>query len=185
LHDLASVVTTSHPAIGDEPSLQEPPSRFEARLNQRLGRVANILTVVAVLLIGFVLVALVSVVVNGIEPLLAKPRNFAEAATQGVDAAFLAIILLEVTHTTLSRGPMTRQLQEFLVIGITVGVRSGLEVAAAAQKHSSREVAIDLGINAMAVLVLVLALCLLRWRLHSEHERPGHGSGQPGYTPHT
>jgi len=35
------------------------------------------------------------------------------------DTAFLTIILVELLHTVLSRGPIGRQVQEFLVIGIT------------------------------------------------------------------
>lgn len=156
----------------DEASIQEPPTHLEVRLNQALGRFANVLTTaVAVLLILFVMVALVGVVHEGIKPLVTR-GNFTESAVQGVNSAFLAIILLELVHTTVSRGPMTRQVQEFLVIGVTVGVRSGLEVAAGAREHGAREVAINLVLNAAAVLILVMALCLIRRRLHAEHTEP-------------
>ncbi|MEI9885780.1 MAG: hypothetical protein WDN08_04625 [Rhizomicrobium sp.] len=86
----------------------------------------------------------------------------------GVNSAFLAIILLELVHTTVSRGPMTQQVQEFLIIGVTVGVRSGLEVAAGAPQNGPREVAINLVLNAAAVLILVIALCHLRRRFRAE-----------------
>lgn len=156
-------------ASSEDPSIHAPPTLFETRLNRKLGRIANMLTsAVAVLLIGFVVFALIGVVVDGVGTLLEK-RDFTGSAVNGVNAAFLAIILLELVHTTVTRGPMTRQLQEFLVIGVTVAVRSGLEVAAGAREHSAREVAINLVLNAAAVLVLVTALCLVRWRLHREH----------------
>jgi predicted PurR-regulated permease PerM len=172
----------SHPGP-DEPSIQAPPTHLESRFNDSLARVANILTsIVAVLLIVFVVIALLGVVIEGVKPIV-EHRNFTQAAVQGVNSAFLAIILLELVHTTVSRGPMTRQLQEFLVIGVTVGVRSGLEVAAGAGDHNARDVAINLAINALGVLILVAALVLLRRRLHMEGGHPGHP--QPGYTPIT
>jgi uncharacterized membrane protein (DUF373 family) len=160
---------------GDEPSTRPAPSRAEARLNKMLGRAANILSsAVAILLIVFVVIALVGVVIDGLEPLRSR-GDFTTSAVQGVNSAFLAIILLELVHTTVSRGPMTRQLQEFLVIGVTVGVRSGLAVAAGASEHGTRDVAINLGLNATAVLILVVALCVVRWRLQSElRERGDH-----------
>jgi predicted PurR-regulated permease PerM len=163
---------------GEEPSIQAPPTHFESRFNDSLARVANVLTsVVAVLLIAFVIIALVGVVMEGFKPII-EHRNFTQAAVQGVNSAFLAIILLELVHTTVSRGPMTRQLQEFLVIGVTVGVRSGLEIAAGAGEHNARDVAINLSVNALGVLILVAALVLLRRRLHIESGHSGHA--QPG-----
>nr|MDQ2828871.1 hypothetical protein [Chloroflexota bacterium] len=61
--------------------------------------------------------------------------------------------------------------QEFLVIGVTSGVRRSLEIAVGSSATpeaghpvapSSRDVVIDLGINALGVLVLVIALWLVR-----------------------
>jgi hypothetical protein len=162
-------VALTKAAEQEEPSIQAKPSYVETRLNRGLERIASVLTSgVAVLLVGYVVVALVGVVVAGLEPLL-RDGNLTEAAVHGVDASFLAIILLELVHTTVSRGAITRQVQEFLVIGITAGVRSGLEVAASAREHAAREVAVNLAINSFAVLLLVVALCAVRWRLHAEH----------------
>lgn len=151
-----------------EPAIQAEPTTAETHLNRVLERIASILTsLVAGLLILFVVVALIGVVVAAGRPLF-EHHDFTEAAIQGVDAAFLAIILLELVHTTLSRGPITRQLQEFLVIGITAGVRSGLEVAAGAREHNPRDVALNLALNAASVLILVGALWLVRQRLRAD-----------------
>ena len=178
---MARAGTESRPeerTASEEPSIQARPTDRESRFNETLAHVANVLTsAVAVLLIVFVVVALVGVVMEGVKPLLTH-GSFTDAAVRGVNSAFLAIILLELVHTTVSRGPMTRQLQEFLVIGVTVGVRSGLEIAAGASEHNARDVAIDLAVNALGVLILVAALCLLRRRLHLEAEG-AHGH-QPG-----
>ena len=82
----------------------------------------------------------------------------------------LAIILLELLHTTLTRSSIIRQLQEFLVIGITAGVRYSLEVAASGGGSNPRDVVIDLTINAGAVLILVAALWLVRQQLLAERQ---------------
>jgi len=186
--NLASAALEGAPADRappEEPTIQAPPTHRESRFNETLAHVANILTsAVALLLIVFVGVALVGVVTEGVKPLLDGGR-YTDAAVQGVNSAFLAIILLELVHTTVSRGPMTRQLQEFLVIGVTVGVRSGLEIAAGAGEHDPRDVAIDLAVNALGVLILVAALCLLRRRLFIEAGGEGpphhrHEHAQPG-----
>lgn len=108
-----------------EPRVQAKPTPIEERLNRLYERAESLLTlVVALFLIAFVLLAFVEVH----EPLFVT-HNFTEAVLRGIDAVFLAIILLELLHTTLSRGPVSQQLQEFLVIGITAAIRHGLEVA--------------------------------------------------------
>ena len=133
-----------------------------------LGRVAGILTyVVAAWLILLVVMAMVGAVHEAMGPLLVR-RDFTHAALRGVDAAFLAIILLELVHTTLSRGPIYRRLQEFLVIGITAGVRSGLEVAVAADGEGPRDMVVNLALNSAGVLALVGALWLARHRLRAD-----------------
>ena len=90
-----------------------------------------------------------------------------------LDGTFIIVILLELVHTTLSRGPISTQVQEFLVIGITSAVRTGLETVAARSGDTTRETGIELAITAFASLLLVVALWLVRQRLHAEHA--GHG----------
>jgi hypothetical protein len=152
-------------ASGDhDRGIHLPPTPFERRLNRGLERTASLLTsLVAVLLIIFVLVALAGTVHAALGPLL-HGRDYIEAAVEGVDGAFLAIILLELVHTTLSRGPLARQLQELLVVGITSAVRTGLEVNAS--RAGGQEVgAISLAVNAGAVLILAAAFWLIRHRV--------------------
>ena len=98
------------------------------------------------------------------------------AALSGLDAAFIVIILLELVHTTLSRGPISTQVQEFLVIGITSAVRNGLETAAGRGNGTPRETAIDLAITSAAALLLVVSLWLVRQRLSAEQIS---GRGRP------
>ncbi|MDB4953882.1 MAG: hypothetical protein JWO36_1451 [Myxococcales bacterium] len=153
--------------IPDEPVLVRP-SRVERRVNNVLERTASVLTsVVGVFLVLFVGVALFGVIEQIWEPLV-RQHDFTRAALRGVDAAFVAIILLELVHTTVSQGPLTRQLQHFLVIGVTAGVRRGLDIAAGVREATPREIIIDLVLNSVAVLVLVLAWVLVRHRLHTE-----------------
>jgi hypothetical protein len=153
-----------------EPMIQPPPSRLEHRVNGTLERAASLLTsVVALLLIMFVGVALVGVLVAAARPIIEK-RDFLDAAVQGIVGAFLAIILLELAHTTLTRGPVTRQLQEFLVVGITASVRAGLEVAAEARTRDARDVVTSLAINSIGVFLLVFALWLIRRQFHVEQK---------------
>jgi hypothetical protein len=100
---------------------------------------------------------------------LAHDRDLVHSAVSGLDAAFVAIILLELVHTTLSRSPLSGQVQEFLVIGITSAVRHGLETAADRGTQNARDTAIDLCITSMAALLLVAALWLVRAWLSTEH----------------
>ena len=132
----------------------------ESRLNDCPERAESILTsVVAIILILFVLVAIVTVFVEVRAPLF-DDHDFTAATLAGIDAAFLVIILLELLHTTLSRGPISEQLQEFLVIGVTATIRHGLGVAAT--RGDPRDIVIDLAINSVSALVLVVALWLVR-----------------------
>ena len=156
-----------------EPTTQPPPTHAENKFNGAVERTAAVLTsIVAVFLVTLVGVALVGAIVATLQPLLT--HDYARAAVGGLDATFLAIILLELVHTTLSRGPITRQVQEFLVVGITGGVRSGLEVAAE-RSGESQAVALSMAITAGAVLLLVAALWLVRQRLHAEGGDPERG----------
>lgn len=158
-----------------EPMIQPRPSPVEHRFNATLERMASMLTsVVALLLIVFVVIALVGVVLAAIAPILDK-HDYLEAAVRGIVGAFLAIILLELVHTTLTRGPVTRQVQEFLVVGITASVRAGLEVAAEARTREARDVVTSLAINSVGVLMLVCALWLIRRQFKVE-QRADHAT---------
>lgn len=164
-------VRGANPEDIQEPMIQPHPSRMEHRVNLTLERAASVLTsVVALLLIVFVGVALVGVVIAAIGPIVDN-HDFLEAAVKGIVGAFLAIILLELAHTTLTRGPVTRQLQEFLVVGITASVRAGLEVAAEARTREARDVVTSLAINSVGVLMLVCALWLIRRQFHVERSK--------------
>jgi hypothetical protein len=151
-----------------EPRGPPAPTRLEHEVNETLERAASVLTsVVAALLILFVGVALVGVVIAAVKPIVER-HDLLDAAVNGIVGAFLAIILLELAHTTLTRGPVTRQLQEFLVVGITASVRAGLEVAAEARTRAPREVVTSLAINSIGVFMLVCALWLIRRQFHVE-----------------
>jgi hypothetical protein len=159
-----------------EPTLQPSPSGFERKANHALGRTASALTsLVAVFLIGIVGVAMVALVVAVAGPL--ARHELSRAAVDGLDAAFLVIILLELAHTTLSRGPIPQRLQEFLIVAITASVRSGLEIAA---RHGKEEgdmhgAVLDLALNALGVLALVVALWIARrMDAHRRRERTQH-----------
>src|SRR5579871_3496384 len=67
--------------------------------------------VVGLFLIGFAILALVDTVVLVKDPIFVE-HDYTTAITHGIDAAFLTVILLELLHTVLSRGPLSRQLQE-------------------------------------------------------------------------
>lgn len=153
---------------GTEPAIQPEPFRATRRWDRVLERGASVLTsIVGLLLILFVVVALAGAVEAMIGPLV-HGHHFTQAAVDGVDSAFLAIILLELVHTTLSKGRISQQLQEFLVIGVTSGVRSGLEIAAGAHGADPRQVVYELAINSLGVLLLVVALWLVRHRFGKE-----------------
>jgi hypothetical protein len=150
------VHATGHPEVGD---------MEQHRLDQSLERGASVLaSVVAVLLLVVVLVALGGVVQDMWKPLV-RDHDLADAALRGLDASFLAVILLELVHTTLARGPVSRQVQQFLIIGITSAVRTGLEIAANARVAEPHAVVTSLAINSVSVLLLVVSLLLVRRHL--------------------
>ena len=151
-----------------EPRVRPRPGRPEERLNALYERGESVLTsVVALFIMGFVVVALVAVIAEVRRPLFVD-HDFSLAALKGIDAAFLAIILLELLHTTLSRGPISQQLQEFLVIGITAAVRHGLELAASGRGSNPRDVVINLVLNSVGAVVLVGGLWLVRQQLRAD-----------------
>ncbi|MBV9582162.1 MAG: hypothetical protein JO057_26565 [Chloroflexi bacterium] len=154
--------------IPTEPTLRPQPTSSERDLTTFLERGESMLTsVVGVILAIFVLVALAAIVVEVKDPLLAG--DLTTATLRGIDATFLAIILLELLHTTLSRGPISQQLQEFLVIGITATIRHSLEVAA--ERGDPRDVVVNLTINAVGALLLVTALWLVRHHLRADRRQ--------------
>ena len=158
-----------------EPKVRAQPSGWERRLFAGYERAESlIMSIVALVLIALAVIALVDTVVQIATPLLARERDYTKAVTRGIDAAFLVIILTELLHTTLSRGPISEQLQEFLVIGITAAVRHSLELAAG--KGNSREVVLDLTINAVGAVVLVSGLWLVRQQLRAD-ARVARGNG--------
>jgi len=131
-----------------------------------------LVSVVALLLLGFAALGLFNTLAL-VKDALAGGGDYAVIIADGIDAAFLTIILLELLHTVLSRGSIVQQVQEFLVIGITSAVRHGLTVTASGNRataggalqgagSSARDVGINLTINAGGVLVLVAALWLVR-----------------------
>ncbi len=171
-------------AQGHEPATARPASTFDARVGRALERVERALIyVVALFLIAFAVLALVNTVAQ-VNDFTILRKDYTGGIAAGIDSAFLTIILLELLHTVLSRGSIGQQLQEFLIIGITSGVRRSLEIGVgsgtvtekkSAAPTSSRDVVIDLGINAAGVLVLVVALWLVR-----QQSDKGHGNDAPG-----
>ncbi len=127
--------------------------------------------------------ALVATAIAIATPLLKPERDYSKAVTGGIDAAFLVIILSELLHTTLSWGPISEQLQEFLVIGVTAAVRHSLELAAG--KGNSRELVLDLTINAVGAVVLVGGLWLVRQQLRADKRAAeGRDTAPPVDAPH-
>jgi len=162
-------------------------TRWVLRLNDRLARGLGVVerllvSVVALLLVGFAALGLLNTVAL-VKDTLVGGGDYAVVIAEGIDAAFLTIILLELLHTVLSRGSLAQQVQEFLVIGITSAVRHGLTVAAnvnggtgagtgagagtrasglATSGAAARDVGVNLAVNAAGVLILVAALWLVR-----------------------
>ena len=163
------------------------PSRLDRLFGNALEQIERVLVyVVAIFLVGFAVLALVNTVVSVINgwPGAAHNGDFNPLIVTGIDSAFLTIILLELLHTVLSRGPLSLQLQEFLVIGITSAVRRGLEIAVSsstagqsveearthgqAPPQSNFDVVVALGINALGVLILIGAL----WMVRQQADKP-------------
>jgi phosphate starvation-inducible membrane PsiE len=162
-----------------EAEVSARPDGAEQRLYRSFEQAETVLTAsVAIVLIALAVLALLDTFVRVIGPLLSEQHDAIRAVTDGIDAAFLVIILLELLHTILSHGPISQQLQEFLAIGITAAVRHGLGLAAS--NTDQHGLVIDLAINSSGVLLLVLALWLVRQRAAGEQEAtvkaPGAGS---------
>lgn len=119
-------------------------------------------------------------------------HDLTRAITVGVDTVFLTVILLELLHTVIGQEPLARQAPDFIVIGITSGIRHGLGLVATStgsekvtrviKGHaytlsipggSSRDVVINLLINSGSVLLLVAALWLVRHSFSSYQDREG------------
>ncbi len=150
-----------------EPRIRSEPAPRERALIDLLTRAESaILSGVALVLIALAALAFLATVAAVAYPLLSPAHDYEAGVTSGISAAFLALILAELLHTTLSRGPVSRQLQEFLVIGVTVGVRHSLEVSAG--KGDTTRLTLDLAVNAAAVLILVVALWLVRQQLRAD-----------------
>lgn len=154
-----------------EPRVTPRATPLDGRIRRGFEVVQSLLLYsVALLLVVFAVLALLSAVLTFGQHVLGD-HDYPYAISQGIDTAFLTIILVELLHTVLSRGPIGRQVQEFLVIGITSAVRYSLEItasngrsahAAPATIGSARDVVINLAINAAGVLLLVAALWLVR-----------------------
>lgn len=154
-----------------EPSLRAEPSPPEEHVLQGIERAESLLmSAVTLMLIGFVVLAFLAVLMEVKDPLFVD-HDLTTATIKGINGTFLAIILLELLHTTTSRGPISMQLQEFVVIGITVTVRHGLEVAAT--RGDPRDVVLNLAINAFATLMLVAAFWLVRQQLRADRREAG------------
>lgn len=119
-------------------------------------------------------------------------HDLTRAITVGVDTVFLTVILLELLHTVIGQEPLARQAPDFIVIGITSGIRHGLSLVATStgtervtrviKGHtytlsvpggSSRDLVVNLLINSGSVLLLVAALWLVRHSFSSYQDREG------------
>jgi hypothetical protein len=110
-------------------------------------------------------------------------HDITKAITSGIDTAFLTVILLELLHTVIGRQSLARQAPEFIVIGITSGIRHGLGLVATGgvandviTRHigghtftltvpgsgSTLPLVESLAINSGSVFLLVVALWLVR-----------------------
>jgi len=115
-------------AGGAEHHAEDPP--IFRRIHSGFDSVERVLIyVVSGVLIGLAGVSVINTLVLVWDPIF-KVHDYNKAISQGFDAAFLTIILLEVLHTVLSRSALVQQVQEFLVIGITSAVRHSLGIAA-------------------------------------------------------
>lgn len=160
-----------------------PDTSLERRARRAFATVQLVLEyIVALFLILFGLLTLFS---TGRDLLTAfqQRQDLTQAVSRGVDAVLFTVILLEVLNTILSRAAMIQKLQEFLVIGIFSAIRYSLEIVASSQQvkvenpaaalpPSSREIVIDLVINAGSVLLLVVALWFVKTYVRSAVTNP-------------
>ncbi len=137
-------------------------------------------TIQRVLILGVALILALLAILATWETLvsvwrLMRAGHLTTAVAAGTDSIFLTVILLELLHTVISRGPLLEQTQEFIVIGITSVIRHGLSLVATAgiataavsgahggAPPNARDIVIDLAINSASVLLLVVALWLIR-----------------------
>jgi len=154
-----------------------PTGKLEHRLLDALERAESFLLLfVALVLIALAAVTLVNTVVSFSTSYFGhETHDFLGLVNSGIDELFQVIILAELLHTTLSRGSVSTQLQEFLVVGITVVVRHGLELASqggvtvkGAKPIEPTQLVIDLVINAFAALILIGGLWLVQQFVRSD-----------------
>ncbi|GAC1465537.1 MAG: hypothetical protein PVSMB7_09950 [Chloroflexota bacterium] len=124
-------------------------------------------------------------------------HDLTRAITVGIDTVFLTVILLELLQPVIARESLARQAVDFIIIGITSGIRHGLGLVATSsgggetvtrivhgQKFSisvpgsgnPRDTVINVAINSGGVLLLVLALWLVRHRVETAAEQDGRPS---------
>lgn len=173
-------------------TVDRPPSDLPARIDGRLGAGFAILHRILIAAVALVLVVLAAMALwntaTTVETNLAR-HELSSAVTQGVDAVFLTIILLELLHTVITREPLAQQAEDFIVIGLTSAIRYGLGVVATASGSDSspgatthhlahipvssaadpRDTVINLAINSASVLLLVAALWLVRHQFGPLH----------------
>lgn len=161
----------------DEPLAHVHRGKIEHRLLEILERAESFLLLfVALVLIALAAVTLVNTVLTFSSMMLShETNNFLPLVNNGIDELFQVIILAELLHTTLSRGSVSTQLQEFLVVGITVVVRHGLELASqggvtgkGVKPIDPTQLVIDLVINAAAALILIGGLWLVQQFVRSD-----------------
>lgn len=170
-------------------------------MNRRLDRG---FAVVQIFLIAAVAVALVILSVMALWDTVVLVHgelihhDITRAISVGVDTVFLTVILLELMHTVISRGPLSEQAPEFIIIGITSAIRHGLGLVASSTGSTEtvtriirghaysvtvpgsgnpRDTVINLTINSGSVLILVAALWLVRHHAGGHQDRV-HAAGE-------
>jgi hypothetical protein len=137
------------------------PERMDDRMERVFAVIHRLLIVgVAFALVGLSVIALYDAV-RLVGDQLVKD-NVTQAISVGVDKIFLTVILLELLHTVISRAPLAQQASDFIIIGITSGIRNGLGLVASGIVGNDRELVISLAINSFSVFLLVCALWLVR-----------------------
>jgi hypothetical protein len=172
----------------DTQTLQDappPPSPAE-RIDEKLALLFEIAQHVLISLVAIALIVLSCIALWDTVELVREQlrvHDLTKAISEGVDTLFLTVILLELMHTVTTRGPIARQTQEFIVIGITSAIRHGLSIVASGGSGETitrrigghnytltvpggnpRDAVINLAINSVGVLLLVVALWLVRHR---------------------